>query len=201
MNNLEILKLFPEAVFKYKFENFKDFNKELSKYIYDLYEKDIKKDIIKSNQGGWHSPDFQIAQKDSIQNKFAISLQKYILNVCQNLGWKTENKEIRIASMWSIINKRGDFNVVHTHPNSFLSSAYYVKAGKKCGKFQIENPNQTRRHSYPEIKNKNELNIDHTSIEVEEGDLIIFPAYLPHKVSMNKSDEDRIVISFNIDIK
>ena len=36
MENLEILKLFPEAIFKYKFEKFKKFNPELSKYIYDL---------------------------------------------------------------------------------------------------------------------------------------------------------------------
>ena len=36
----------------------------------------------------------------SIQNKFALELQKYILNVFQNYGWKTENKNIRIREMW-----------------------------------------------------------------------------------------------------
>ena len=35
--------------------------------------------------------------------------------------------------MWAIINKKEDFNVVHTHPNCYLSSAYYVKASKNCG--------------------------------------------------------------------
>ena len=33
----------------------------------------------------------------------------------------------------------------------------------------------------------------------EEGKLFIFPAYLEHAVNKNRSDEDRIVISFNID--
>ena len=37
-------------------------------------------------------------------------------------------------------------------------------------------------------------------IKPMEGDLLLFPAYLPHSVGMNLSDEDRIVISFNIDI-
>ena len=37
--------------------------------------------------------------------------------------------------------------------------------------------------------------------EIEEGDLLIFPGYLPHKVSENESNEDRIVISFNVGIK
>jgi len=82
-----------------------------------------------------------------------------------------------------------------------LSAAYYVKAPKDCGKFQIENPNSIKKHISPEIVNKNEHNVLLAGIEINEGDLIIFPGYLPHKVERNKSDEDRIVISFNVDVK
>ena len=53
----------------------------------------------------------------------------------------------------------------------------------------------------PEVANKNELNVLLAGNEVEEGDLLIFPGYLPHKVSKNESNEDRIVISFNVDVK
>ena len=38
-------------------------------------------------------------------------------------------------------------------------------------------------------------------ITPKEGDLLIFPAYLYHAVSENLSEEDRIIISFNVDIK
>ena len=103
--------------------------------------------------------------------------------------------------MWAIINKKNDFNVIHTHPNSYLSAAYYVSAPKNCGKFQIENLNIAKRHSYPEILKNNELNAQVAGIEVAEGDLLIFPGYLPHKVAINESDEDRIVVSFNVGIK
>ena len=196
----EILKFFPEPIFKYKLKNFKNFNEELSKYIYSLKDKD-NDGVTKSNKGGWHSKDFDLLKKNSIQYKFAIELQKYILNVFQNFGWKTENKHIRIQSMWAIINKKGNYNVIHTHPNCFLSAAYYVKAEKNCGRFQIENPNMAKTNFHPEVINKNELNILVAGNEIEEGDLLIFPSYLPHRVSENRSEEDRIVISFNIDIK
>ena len=146
MSKPEIIKFFPEPVFKYKFENFKNFNKELANYIYKLYEND-NKGIKRSNRGGWHSKNFELKDKNSIQLKFALELQKYILNTFQNLGWKTENQNIRIKEMWAIINKKDDFNVVHTHPNSYLSAAYYVKAPENCGKFQVENPNIAKRHS------------------------------------------------------
>tara|TARA_B110000114_G_scaffold48171_1_gene51069 strand:- start:105 stop:707 length:603 start_codon:yes stop_codon:yes gene_type:complete len=200
MSEQEIFKFFPEAIFKYKLEDFKNLNKELSEYVYKLQNED-KNGLVRSNKGGWHSENFELRIKDSIQNRFALILQKYILKVFQNNGWKTENKNIRIKEMWAIINKTGDFNVIHTHPNCYLSAAYYVKAPEKCGRFQIENPNIAKKNYYPEIKTKNELNLQVAGIEIEEGDLLIFPGYLPHKVRANESNEDRIVISFNVDIK
>ena len=103
--------------------------------------------------------------------------------------------------MWAIINKKDNFNVLHTHPNCYLSAAYYVKAPENCGRFQVEDPNIAKRHFYPQIIGKNELNIEVAGIDIDEGDLLIFPGYLPHKVKKNESSQDRIVISFNVDIK
>ena len=200
MKNLEILKLFTDPVFKYKFDDYQELNNQLSKYIYELREND-KEGLKRSNKGGWHSQNFLLTDINSIQYKFGVKLHEYIINTFQNFGWKVENKNIRISEMWAIINKKDDFNVLHTHPNCYLSSAYYVKAGKNCGKFEIENPNIAKRHSFPEIALRNELNLEVASIDVTEGDLLLFPSYLPHKVGKNESDEDRIVISFNVDIK
>ena len=199
MDNSEVFKFFPEPVFKYNFKNSAKYNSKLSDYIYKLYEKDSN-GINRSNRGGWHSENFELKDSNSIQFKFAIELQEYILNTFQNLGWKTENQNIRIKEMWAIINKKDDFNVIHTHPNCYLSSAYYVRSPEKCGKFLVENPNSAKRHFFPQIANRNELNMPVTGLDVSEGDLLIFPGYLPHKVAKNESEQDRIVISFNVNI-
>ena len=50
------------------------------------------------------------------------------------------------------------------------------------------------------LKNFTELSAAVTSLEPKEGDLLIFPSYLYHSVSENLSDNDRIIISFNVDI-
>jgi uncharacterized protein (TIGR02466 family) len=200
MNNPEVSLFFPEPILKYRLEDFENFNKDLKTYIYTL-QKEGSSGQTKSNRGGWHSPNFQLTDKNTIQFKFALEVQKYILKTFQTLGWKSENKNISINAMWAIINKKNDFNVVHTHPNSYLSAAYYVSAPKNCGRFQIENLNIARRHHYPEILQNNELNAQVAGLDVNEGDLLIFPGYLPHKVAMNESDQDRIVISFNVGIK
>ena len=200
MSDKEIFKFFPEPIFKYRFEKFKEFNNELADYIYKLRSED-NVGLTKSNRGGWHSKNFKLDNKDSIQFKFAVEIQKYILDVFRNYGWKTEQNRIQIKEMWAIINKKDDFNVIHTHPNCYLSSAYYVKAPENCGKFLIENPNQAKKHFYPQLANKTELNMPIAGFDVSEGDLLLFPGYLPHKVAKNDSDEDRIVISFNVSTK
>ena len=47
----EVLKLFPEPVFKYKFEKAEFFNQELAQYIYNLQKEDLN-GLTKSNRGG-----------------------------------------------------------------------------------------------------------------------------------------------------
>ena len=81
-----------------------------------------------------------------------------------------------------------------------MSAAYYVKAPLNCGKFKASNPNIISRNIYPKSIQSTELNSNTASIEIKDGDLIIFPAYLPHSVEENKSDEDRVIVSFNLDI-
>ena len=198
-SNREIVTFFPQPVFRYRLDNFKDYNKELEEYIYKLREKD-EEGIIRSNRGGWHSKPFAVKEKGSIQNKFTLELSKYIFDAIKSYGWKCVPEQIMVTEMWAIINKPNDFNVIHTHPNSYLSAAYYVKAPEKAGSFVVENPLSVARHSYPLVEKKTEYNIKAAALNIREGDLLLFPAYLPHKVNENKSDEDRIVVSFNVNI-
>ncbi|MCY1183751.1 putative 2OG-Fe(II) oxygenase [compost metagenome] len=41
-------------------------------------------------------------------------------------------------------------------------------------------------------------NTDQVVIAVSDGSLLIFPAWLPHSVSVNRSDRLRISVSFNV---
>ena len=199
MSNNNILKLFPQPVFKYQIDNFKKINEELTKYIYELNEKD-NIGVNKSNINGWHSRSFDFNEKENVPNKFYSHINSYIEDVFSKLGWEHDKTKVKCTSMWAIINKKGNFNIEHTHPNNYLSAAYYVKAPDNCGNFKATNPNILSRHIRAKTKQANELNSNSASIKINEGDLLIFPAYLPHSVEENKSDEDRVIVSFNIDI-
>ena len=195
----KIYEYFPQTVLRYKVENYQNLNFELSKYIYQLYKED-KVGTQRSNRGGWHSRSFDLKEKGSIQNRFLLETSRYVFDTFKSFGWKLEPNRIMCTEMWAIINKKNDYNVVHTHPNAYLSAAYYVRASKNCGRFIVENPLSVSKHSYPEIEKLTELNRQVAELEIEEGDLLLFPAYLPHKVEENKSESDRVVVSFNINV-
>ena len=194
-----IFRYFPQPIFHYELDNYKRHNEELSKYIYDLQKKDPD-GIARSNQGGWHSKPFNLKDKENAPFKFFIDIQRYVADTFKEYGWKYEPKKVNLTEMWAIINKKNNFNLEHTHPNNYLSAAYYVKAPDNCGSFKVTNPNLISRERITASEKNTEFNQNIAQIKPKEGDLLLFPAYLPHSVGMNLSEEDRIVISFNIDI-
>ena len=194
-----IHKFFPQPVFHYQLQDYKKHNEELSEYIYDLHKKDPE-GVARSNQGGWHSKPFNLRENDKPPFKFFKSIQMYVADTFKEYGWRYIPGKINLTEMWAIINKKNNFNIEHTHPNNYLSAAYYVKAPEDCGSFKVTNPNLISRERITASERRTEFNQNIAKIKPNEGDLLLFPAYLPHSVGMNNSHEDRVVISFNIDI-
>tara|TARA_B100001559_G_C16241200_1_gene502501 strand:+ start:124 stop:732 length:609 start_codon:yes stop_codon:yes gene_type:complete len=200
MKNIQIYKLFSSPVFHYNLDNHKELNKELENYILSLKNQN-KEGQKKSNIGGWHSPFFDI-ENNNVAKKFANIMEKFYKDVIMSdMGWKYENQKVNIEAMWSIINKKGSFNIQHNHPNSYLSAAYYVRHPEKSGGIKFYDPREQKSMRYPKIIKHGEFSSATVQIEPQEGDLLIFPSYLYHSVTENLSEKDRIIISFNIDIK
>ncbi|MDA9721352.1 TIGR02466 family protein [Candidatus Pelagibacter sp.] len=194
-----IFKYFPQPVFHYQLDNYEMHNKNLEEYIYKLYAED-KVGLARSNINGWHSKPFNLKNKNDAPFKFFQSIQPYVADTFSEYGWENSPGKVNLTEMWAIINKKNNFNIEHTHPNNFLSAAYYVKAPENCGSFIVTNPNNISRERIAPSNKRTIFNQNIAHIKPKEGDLLLFPAYLPHSVGENKSDEDRIVISFNIDI-
>ena len=117
------------------------------------------------------------------------------------MGWDDLNNKIDITSAWSIINKKNASNERHIHSNSYISAVYYVSAPKNCGDILFHDPREARIIRKPNTIKGNKLNAEVVNITPQSGLLVLFPSYLYHSVAKNNSDEERIIISFNIDIK
>mgnify|MGYP003341881667 FL=1 len=155
-----------------------------------------EKGIIKSNIKGWHSNDFDL--KDEEVKKFINLISPHINKALVDMNWDINNQLIKISSMWAIINIGGAANARHHHGNSAISAAYYVRAPKNSGDLVFYDPRPAPVYSHPHSKEPNYLNAMVNSVSPVEGALVLFPSYLDHSVNENISNDERIVISFNV---
>ena len=199
MSDIKVRNLFSVPIFQYKLENYKETNKELLNYILELQKND-KTGNTHSNIGGWHSQNFDIVNQGPPIN-FLNKIKDYLKHIISNeFGWKYVPNKQRIVAMWAIINKKSSFNVMHNHQNCYFSSAYYVKKPKNSGDITFFDPKEAKKYRFPKIEKYTEYSAEAITIKPEEGDLLIFPSYLYHSVGENLSEDDRVVISFNVDI-
>ena len=195
--NTDVLGRFSTPIWVGRVKEHEQLNKSLLKYINEIRKKDPQ-GTKKSNILGWHSPDFDL-KDESIKN-FFDKISPMIKDVTQDMMWDLEKFAVKILSCWSIVNNKFASNAGHIHANSLISSAYYVSVNKDSGKIIFDDPRPgatIKKGPYTNITKWNEGNV---TVEPENGLLVMFPSYLVHHVQPNMSDQERVIISFNIDV-
>ena len=188
---------FSTPVWATKIDNYKETNEEIYNYIKKMQTED-QSGIVKSNVKGWHSKNFNLKDVEVIN--FINLISPNINQVLLDMNWDTNKQTGKISGMWSIINTGGASNARHHHGNSDISAAYYVRAPENCGEIVFYDPRPAPVYSHPIANKPNYLNAMVNSINPTEGSLVLFPSYLDHSVNANQSDDERIVISFNINL-
>lgn len=194
--------VFVESVFRTTFNNI---NKEnILKYIDFLVEKGVE-GVTLSNVGGWqyHVPhgeneDIMLLIEELQQSAHQVLAEHYGFNV----------KSLRVANIWINVNNKHDYNQMHTHVGSILSSVYYLDIPEDCSSpIMFETSNYyARQNQINDIGDKGEdvefmwhgpRTAYRYEIEPEEGVAYFFNPDLNHAVGPNRSDKPRISIAAN----
>ena len=189
---------FSTPIWTSRINNYEKINSMMNNYIYNLQKKDPQ-GVIKSNLKGWHSKNFDM--KDDGPRNFIEAIKKNINKAINDMAWDLSNQEVTLSNMWAIINKKGAMNQKHHHSNSDLSAAYYVTAKEGCGDIVFYDPRPGKVYKHPLSNKPNLLNANNNEVKPEPGMLVLFPSYLEHSVNPNTSNNERIVISFNISLE
>lgn len=110
---------------------------------------------------------------------------------------KIEADDAAITGCWANVNGIGARHRPHTHPNNLLSGVYYVTAKPGADKITFDDPRSQTFIIYPRFKEPTLENSTEIHLTVREGTLLVFPAWLQHRVGPNESDGERISVSFN----
>lgn len=103
-------------------------------------------------------------------------------------------------NMWTTIYPTGAYVPEHVHSNALLSGVFYAKAPPGCGNLVFKDPAYVAKTMFMrkagEFPTVNTMHV----IDVKTGTMVLFPAWLPHQTEPNESSEDRIIVSFNLNM-
>ena len=105
---------------------------------------------------------------------------------------------LRICNMWATIYPRGAWVPEHIHSTFTISGVFYVKAPEDCGEIGFKDPGWVAKVACNNGESTFPIDGTRKRIEPRTGDLLLFPSWLPHYTEPNKSEEDRIIVSFNL---
>jgi hypothetical protein len=106
------------------------------------------------------------------------TLFNHMLNVYEDLGYDG----FTIHEMWFQQYQKNSQHGWHTHSANF-TNVYYLELPKHSPKTQIVVP-----------FNQKEI----IEIDVEEGDILVFPSFVIHKAPKNLIDDRKTIISYNV---
>jgi uncharacterized protein (TIGR02466 family) len=93
---------------------------------------------------------------------------------------------------WANVNSKDGFNISHTHIGSVLSGVVYLQA-TDTGMIEFQPMNYIYKINHPCWFYNGTM-----QYHPEDGDVILFPSYLLHRVEPNTISKERINLAFNI---
>ena len=150
-------------------------HEEHKKNIIELIKKIPQNKYENISHTDWNLP--PTMQKDW-QHYFNKNIYTYFEDVFRDLT----NFKVFKENSWFQWYETNDYHVWHTHPRCHFTSIYYLNL-----------PNDKLKTQLYDIRDEKIID----EIEVNEGQLLTFPANIIHRSPENYSDELKVIISFN----
>jgi uncharacterized protein (TIGR02466 family) len=188
--------LFPTTIFTCRLPDFDALNRELLAHVAALRAADSGR--VRSNQLGWQSRNLDYSVVPV--RRFCSLLLERCWLYAENLGWDMRAElQLVVRECWANVNPRYAFNQPHQHPNALISGVYYLQVPHgECGTLALMDPRAQAWVLQPVFAAQSATQVQHVPPEV--GRLVLFPSWLEHAVGQNLSDDERISMSFNVDL-
>ena len=111
-----------------------------------------------------------------------------------------DNAKLEFQDIWYNIYDVGADLESHVHPGNCISATYYVKAQDNCGDFVIGTADRSASYQYSPrfFKDRNKFTSVKQYFKAVTNSLLLIPSNAMHWVTTNRSNEERISISFNL---
>ena len=162
----------------------------IKKYIAELWKN-------RSYDDNWQTKSANL-HKQAIFYNFAETVINTSRQIVKQLDYDVE--DVIITDMWANVLKSTEYHPMHTHSNNFLSGTYYLQSDQGAS-IVFHDPRPAADVIVPRKKETNTLNASLLSYASKTNRAIFFPSWLPHWVQQNKSNNKRISIAWNMQVK
>lgn len=193
--------LFPTRIYVHQciFGEYKDLMHEGEFLARKIAENGYKK------HPGWERDTHSLSDPTFSENilkkhrcyKLVEKIQKCATEYVYQLGHTTQSVTgFDITASWLTNTAPGEYARLHDHGTSDLSGVFYIKSDpNKSGSlyFKDHEPVRSATELYKNMSSQQD-------IPAQQGAIVLFPGWLSHGTRINNSDEDRISLSFNINL-
>ena len=154
-------------IFKSKVENHREIKEKILQQINLIPQNPLFGNGQNIIHTDWNLPS---TMHREYKDLFFKTVNNHLINMCHTLGVN----HYYIGNYWFQKYGQGGKHSWHTHPESNYSNVYFLECP---------------RGSSTKFKNFTE--------DCEEGDILSFPAFLPHMSPLIENDDIKTVIAFN----
>ena len=137
--------------------------------------------------------------KDHNMMVFEKFIHANLMNYCNQIGFRPPNEYVRES--WIARSNPGEYMSFHDHAFRDISCVYYYQSDGKDGSLILKNPNTLAATSLCYQKYGGMYGEMYGGgfkyYRPEVGQLILFPGFMEHAVSINESDNVRISVVVN----
>ena len=185
------LYIFPPLIWKYNYSFNLD---ELQPKLDDLFLKvEINSALEKGNAIS------TVAVDSSYQPHQWMELEKFQMWLGAKIAdiracYKFVHNYSEVINSWCNRHYRSGYTEEHTHNFGTFVASCYLKVPENSGNIEFKDPLEYHKGTFPIIP---ETTL-YSEVPVATNDILIFPGWLKHRVQPSLSDEERIVLTFNI---
>ncbi|MDF1793128.1 MAG: TIGR02466 family protein [Thalassobaculaceae bacterium] len=108
-----------------------------------------------------------------------------------------DDAEYVITGCWANVNPPGSDHRPHTHPNNVISGVYYLQTIGEGDEIVFHDPRPQAHVIQPVGTRPVAERQSMIGVEAKPGRMLLFPSWLRHSVRRNRTDRERISLSFN----
>lgn len=192
---MNLMPIYSVPLWQSEYPDFEEHQELFLNAVKEYKEQNPTKEPPMSNIAGYQSPSTLHGVEE---------LRPLFEYICQ-MGFKAAadldfiDCDIALTEAWLNVNdSRQCMNSEHVH-GDVLSGVFYLSTPEGSGKMVLSNPAINKMWEGCSLTSqKNQFTGESIRIEPVEGNILLFPSYLPHSVQTNDHDEERISISFNL---